>query len=297
VADLAVLEHWLEKRPRHLSAFEMLLGRMIRDQRPTSSITRGLGGVSGVQSLSAMFAMSHHEAERRLEQPFSSLTIVFVAPPADVIACVEQRLGPGRRARDPRDSSEWLVYRDGFLVAVHLSLVRWEQTRPDWAHPLVPVTTRQDFLLTLVDRLVCESSVAPILEALEPFAQDNGIRFSRASRSSRVPGQPVHEGFSLHFEPAIDSALVAAAFRWTEPVAMRHLVGGMLTMGPRASVPPAHGHARLGCWEIDAMLREVPRNTRYEIALPNVGTDASPLYDLRGGETTTWMITFLPTDE
>jgi hypothetical protein len=297
VADLAVLERWIESKPRHLSTFERFLGVSLGIDRRLGSITRELEGVKGVRSLSAMFAVSHHEMERESERPFTSLSLFFVAPPEEVIACCDRLLGPGRLARDARNRNfDWLVYRDGFLVATDMSLVRWEQMRPEWAHPVVPVTVRQDFLLTLVDRLVCESTVAPIIAALEPLAKENGVRFSRAARAGIVPGEPSREGFSIHFEPAIESELVIAAFRWSEPVAMRHLMGGMLTMGPRESIPPTHGHARLGNWEIDATLREVPHTARFEIALPNLGSDAFPLYDVSAGETTTWMITFLPAD-
>ncbi len=142
-------------------------------------------------------------------------------------------------------------------------------------------------LATLVDRMICETTHAPIRAALEPMVAACGVEITTATISTSG-SRGYLEGFTLHFQPEVDSALVVAALRWSRPVAEWMIMGGMIRM------QPLDAPARLGVWDIAVTLGEVPR-AGSDLALPRIA--GRELYDLSRATTTTRMINILPNED
>jgi hypothetical protein len=153
----------------------------------------------------------------------------------------------------------------------------------------------ENFLATLVDRLIGETSEAAIVAALAPLAEPAGAEISSPMR---VKAGGVHDGLSIRFRPGMPLATVVGAFGWEAPVAWSGDVHmSSWSIAPLAVARSASRRPRLGRWVIGARLDGWPRGLG-DMKLAEVGRSGpSPLYDLTHCRNTVVSIVVVPVDD
>ena len=287
MANLAWLDHLLAQPPRTLSELEDTVGPLDLDfagsdgfgivMRPSHD-QPGRGQLhAGIHSMTAEFHVDlHHEDPHRpRDMRVRSLALWLDLAAGEVRTRFDSYQTVVYEGRVRFERPEWFYLEEGART-----WLAWYDERPEWALPRTAPSDREDFLATLVDRLACESSEAPIVSALATLAGDASAEVRASQR-----------GIAIYFKPPIALALVVGALRWDAAVAYSSDVH-MTTW----KVAPRTGEPQLGRWTVAPLLERWPRGAG-DAKLAELGRRGpSPLYDLAGCETRVYGIEIRPAD-
>ncbi len=307
VADLGWIEAMIERPPGCLSELERCVGTLDVDFRGSE----GRGAVlrpspeqpwlqlrAGISQLMAGFYFDEHleDPRRPRDMKLRSFSLRLEVSHASVARRLEQRFGPGRAIEGHggtrTEYGEWFYLKAGHDGSANLS---WHHVRPGEVLPRDAPALLEDFLATLVDRLVCEVTEPPILAALGPVAAALGAELQ--SPLYRVPSGG--RGIAIRFNAGLPVALVAAAFRWEVPVASLGDHRTASAVGPLAAALDPPWAPVLGSWWIDARLqRSVWPHGPDGARLPLIerGGGLSPVHDMRTSQDTIAMLAALPVE-
>jgi len=269
--SLSTLEYWFGPLEVDFAGGEGM-GFMLRPSTPTRGQLR-----LDVRYLSASFwfDMHHEDPYRARDMRLRSFSAGLAAPHATVRRLLEERHGPMREIATDKgpvlECGAWFYLRAQPDGAAHLV---YETERPEWAMPAPMPDAREHLVVALFDRLVCDTTLDPIIAAIEPLV-------AQASADLNT----INDGVVyLTFRPGLPLATVLDVFRWDIPVAS----SGDVHMSSWSVYPYRPGvvwsEPHVGPWFVEVALDGWPRGPG-GAELPQIDrAGPSPQYDVRGCE-------------
>jgi len=229
-----------------------------------------------VKSVLAQFRHDiHHEDHRRpRDMSLTGMQLRLDVAHVVVAGLLEQQHGPGRALDHDGPVVE---YGKWFYLREHgndgSAILGYEVERPEWAIPPAPRGALENLLHTLHDRLICDTELRPMFDALAPLAAAAGADLWDVN----MPNQ-----LDVYFKPAISIASVLHALRWENPVSSSGDVHmSRWRIYPHRPELPWHA-PHVNRWHVDVYLDGWPKGPDRS-KLPEIGrAGPSPLYDVRG---------------
>ena len=298
MSDLRWLEHILRYPPSCLSELEYSVGQLEVDfagvegqglvTRPEPASQRRGGVRNDITYLSAKFRwdMHHQDPRRPRDMQLQSFVLDVDTGHVTVARLLDQQFGSGRSVGTGEamhvEYGTWFYLQSRPDASARLA---WEHARPEWALDPIAPEARESFLTALIDRLICDTTIASLVAALEPQLAGAGAELHQQGGSIEIA-----------FRPGLPLGLVVESFHWEMPVASSgdvHMSSWQVAPFSVTHEPP--WRPVVGRWRIEAYLDGWPRGDN-GTPLPEVGRiGPSPLLDLRTANNTIVGITVTAT--
>jgi hypothetical protein len=280
---------WLEKIFKHpptsLSTLEYWIGSIDVDfagsegmghvSRPAKPARGNMRPEIRHASMKFWVDMHHEDPQRVRDMTLGSFTARLNVKHAHVVQLAEWQLGTGRTIATTEGTvveyGEWFYLRelpDGFAQ------LEYEQQRPEWAMPAPMPNSREHLLAALFDRLVCDTTLEPIITAIEPLVAEASAELNTINKGV----------IYITFRPGLPLETLLRVFRWEHPRASArdvHMTAWCVypeRPGVSWSVP------HVGPWFVDAMLDGWPHGPGGAELRITSNRAPSREYDLSGCE-------------
>lgn len=268
--SLSTLEYWFGPLEVDFAGGEGM-GLVVRPRPPRGTLRPEM------RSLHAAFRfdMHHEDPYRPRDMQLRSFSAALDVGHARVRQVLEARHGAGREIAT--DQGPVLEYGAWFYLRMQpdaSASLTYEVYRPEWAMPAPMPESREHLLVALFDRLVCDTTLEPIIAAIEPLVE-------QASAELNTHNEGV---LYITFLPGLPLSTLLKVFRWEQPVSS----SGDVHMSSWSVYPHRPGvgwsEPHVGPWFVDAGLDGWPRGPG-GAELPQIGrAGPSPQYDVRGCE-------------